>query len=67
MMSAVRWIVARRRSEITIMTARCSSEVETSSARCERTSLISTWWFHRFTRASEGLVKRASSVRLRPT
>ena len=67
MMSAVRWMVASRRLEITIIAARCSSDADTRSAEAESASLISTWWLHRFMSSLDGFVVRASSVRLRPT
>ena len=52
---------------MTSMTARCSSDSLMSSARAVSFSLISTWWFHRFTSSAEGLVWSTSSVRLRAT
>ncbi len=56
MMSAVRVAVARSRSLITSMTARCVSRVDMPAALEVSTSLISTWWFHRLASSREGLV-----------
>ena len=66
MTSAVRTAVARRRSEMTSIAARWSSLAEIPRARAVSSSLISTWWFQRFTSWSEGGVEMASRVRLRP-
>ena len=67
MMSAVRSMVALRRSAMTSMTARCVSRDEISRACALMASLISTWWLQRLMSWSEGGVEIVSTVRLRPT